>query len=56
MVLLSILKDNKTYPEELVGLRGGSGLKNTFFSASNTYTQKGKLEISQKSKTEADMN
>ena len=41
---LKILKDNKTYPEELVGLRGGSGLKNTFFSASNTY-KKNKLEI-----------
>ena len=56
VVLLSILKDNKTYPEELVGLRGGSGLKNTFFSASNTYTQKDKVKISQKNKTETDMN
>ena len=56
MDLLSILKDKKTYPEELVGLRGGSGLKNTFFSASNTYTQKDKVKISQKNKTETDMN
>ena len=26
-----------SYPEELAGLRAGSGLKNTFLRASNTY-------------------
>ena len=31
------MKEKIPYPEELVGLSAGSGLKNTFFRASNTY-------------------